>query len=182
MSGPTQVTIYTDGAAGPTNTGPAGYGVVLECNGRRKELSGGYRVSTNNRMELMAAIVGLEMLKGPCEVTIYSDSTYVVNAVERGWFANWRDSGWAGDPGRLNMDLWQQFRTVYSKRDVTMLWVPAHTGNVENERCDRLAKWTARRRHRPVDEGYAATQKKPDDDLPVVVRLRPDAQSAEPWG
>ncbi|NLG19218.1 MAG: ribonuclease HI [Fibrobacter sp.] len=134
------VTIYTDGACSG-NPGPGGYGVILRYNGTEKELNGGFRNTTNNRMELMGAIMGLEALKESCEVTIITDSQYLVNAVEKGWAAKWKSRGWMRGKGEkaLNPDLWDRLLTLISKHKVHFEWVRGHQGHPENERCDTLA-------------------------------------------
>jgi len=130
------ITIYTDGSA-IGNPGPGGYGIVLIAAQHRKELSQGYRLTTNNRMELMAVIVGLETLKIPqSTVTIFTDSQYVVKAVEMKWVFGWEKKNFAG---KKNADLWQRFLKVYRCHSVTFKWVKGHAGNKENERCDQLA-------------------------------------------
>ncbi len=134
------VDIYTDGAC-RGNPGPGGWGVILVCNGREKELSGGEVQTTNNRMELTAAIRALEALKKPCEVTLTSDSRYLVDGVTRGWAASWRARGWIkGDKTpALNPDLWSRLLDLLEVHQVTLVWVHGHTGHPYNERCDRLA-------------------------------------------
>ena len=135
-----KVTIYTDGAC-HGNPGPGGYGVVLLHNTHRKELSGGEPETTNNRMELQAAIVGLEALKEPCDVELYSDSRYLVDAIKKGWAMRWRENNWMRnkkDPA-LNTDLWERLLSVLKKHIVHFHWVKGHAGNPENERCDTLA-------------------------------------------
>jgi len=133
--------MYTDGSA-MGNPGPGGYGVVLMAGQYRKELSQGYRLTTNNRMELMAVIVGLEALKIPqSTVTIYTDSQYVVNAVEQRWVFGWEKKNFAG---KKNADLWQRFLKVYRCHSVAVKWVKSHAGNIENERCDQLAAAAAK--------------------------------------
>ena len=135
-----KVTIYTDGAC-HGNPGPGGYGVVLLHNTHRKELSGGESETTNNRMELQAAIIGLEALKESCEVELYSDSRYLVDAIEKGWAVRWRENNWMRnkkDPA-LNVDLWERLFSVLNKHLVHFHWVKGHAGNQENERCDTLA-------------------------------------------
>jgi len=128
--------IYTDGAA-RGNPGPGGYGVVLKFQDYTKELSQGYKKTTNNRMELLAVIVALEALKiAPLEVTIYSDSQYVVNAIKKGWLKNWLKIDFRG---KKNPDLWKRFWEVYQKHKVHFCWVKGHSGHPENERCDALA-------------------------------------------
>lgn len=132
-----QVTIHTDGAA-RGNPGPGGYGVVLQApGGQRKELSAGYRLTTNNRMELLAVIVGLEALKIPgSEVTIYTDSRYVADAVEKGWVFTWARNQFKK---KKNPDLWKRFLAIYSQHRIKFIWIKGHADNPENERCDRLA-------------------------------------------
>jgi len=135
------VTIYTDGACSG-NPGPGGYGVVLLHNNHRKELSGGETQTTNNRMEMLAAIVGLEALNQPCQVALYSDSKYLVDAIQQGWAKRWQQNNWMRnkkDPA-LNADLWERLLGLLSKHDVTSHWVKGHAGNQENERCDTLAR------------------------------------------
>jgi ribonuclease HI len=150
-----QVIIYTDGGC-IGNPGPGGYGVVLMHEASRKELSGGFRRTTNNRMELMAAIAGLEALKRPCRVTLYSDSEYVVNAMEQGWAARWRANGWRRGQKQkaLNPDLWERLLSLCERHRVRFQWVRGHAGNKENERCDELAQAAARRADLPPDEPY----------------------------
>lgn len=131
-----QITIYTDGAASG-NPGPGGFGVVLMSGPHRKELAAGFRLTTNNRMELLAVIVGLEALKQEGEeVTIYSDSKYVVDAVEKGWVFGWEKSGFKK---KKNPDLWARFLLIYRKHRVRFVWVKGHAEIPENERCDQLA-------------------------------------------
>jgi len=136
-----KVIIYTDGACSG-NPGPGGYGVVLLHKGHRKELSGGEAQTTNNRMETLAAIIGLEALKEPCQVDIYSDSKYVVDAIQKGWARRWQANNWKRnkkDPA-LNPDLWQRLLDLLDTHDVNFHWVKGHAGNTENERCDVLAR------------------------------------------
>lgn len=135
-----KVKIYTDGACSG-NPGPGGYGTILEFNGRRKELSAGYKKTTNNRMELRAVIAGLEALKEPCRTYIYSDSKYVVDAVSKGWAQRWKQNNWMRNKKEeaLNPDLWDKLLSLLEKHSVTMHWVKGHSGHPENERCDRLA-------------------------------------------
>jgi ribonuclease HI len=158
MSELKKVVMYTDGGC-IGNPGPGGYGVVLLSDGHRKELSGGFRLTTNNRMELMAAIVGLEALKKPCEVTLYSDSKYLVDAMELGWAKRWQANGWRRNKNEkaVNPDLWQRLLDVCKKHDVKFRWIKGHSGNPENERCDYLANTTAMQKNLPVDEGYLQT-------------------------
>jgi ribonuclease HI len=135
-----QVTIYTDGAC-IGNPGPGGYGVVLLFNGRRKELSSGFRKTTNNRMELLAVIEGLRALTEPCEVMVFSDSQYIVNGMTKGWAKKWEMSNWklASGGRALNQDLWEQLLRLCERHDVSFRWVRGHTGNRENEQADKLA-------------------------------------------
>jgi ribonuclease HI len=153
------VTIYTDGAC-IGNPGPGGYGTVLLYGEHRKELSGGYRLTTNNRMEMMAAIVGLQTLKHQCAVTVYSDSKYVVEAIMKGWAVRWRAKGWKRTQTKspANADLWQQLLSLCEHHQVEFCWVKGHSGNVENERCDRLAVAAAKQPNLPIDEGYEAKE------------------------
>ena len=136
-----KVTIYTDGAC-RGNPGPGGYGVILEYGSARKELSGGEPLTTNNRMELMAAIEGLSALREPCEVTLYSDSRYLVDSVTLGWAAGWRASGWKRGKAK-NPDLWERLLSLLDVHKVTFVWVRGHNGHAENERCDVLATTAA---------------------------------------
>lgn len=134
------VTIYTDGAS-TGNPGPGGYGVVLKKGNRRKELSKGYRRTTNNRMELLAVIVGLEaLLKPNLNVTVYSDSKYVVDSIEKKWVFGWAKKNFEK---KKNPDLWRRFLKIYPKHNVKMVWVKGHAGIPENERCDQLATTAA---------------------------------------
>lgn len=129
------VELYTDGACSG-NPGPGGWGVVLRYNGVEKELSGGERETTNNRMEMIAAIEGLKALKRPCRVDIYTDSKYLQQGVNE-WMAGWKAKGW---PSRIkNQDLWKALDTLLQKHDVRFHWVKGHAGHPENERADRLA-------------------------------------------
>ncbi|MGE4287913.1 MAG: ribonuclease HI [Salinivirgaceae bacterium] len=147
----TKITMYTDGAASG-NPGPGGYGVVLISGNHRKDLSEGYRMTTNNRMELLAVIVGLEALKTPgCEVTIYSDSKYVIDAVEKGWLQNWVKTSFKK---KKNADLWKRFLLVYKKHKVVFSWVKGHAGNPGNERCDFLAVEASKKNILQIDHAY----------------------------
>ncbi len=148
---PAPITIYTDGSS-RGNPGPGGYGVVLICPPYRKELSAGYRRTTNNRMELLGVIVGLEALKFEgSDVTIYSDSKYVVDAVSKGWVYGWERKGFAG---KKNPDLWARFLRVFRRHKVRFVWIKGHADNVENERCDRLAVAAAEGGNLLEDFGY----------------------------
>lgn len=133
--------IYTDGACSG-NPGAGGYGAVLLYNGVRKELSAGYKTTTNNRMEMLAVIKALECLKEPCRVTLYSDSRYVVDSVTKGWVYSWRKKNWIKSDRKkaLNVDLWERLLPLLEKHEVSFVWVKGHADNVENERCDELAR------------------------------------------
>ena len=136
-----EVTIYTDGACSG-NPGPGGYGAVLIHGPHRKELSGGETATTNNRMEIMAVLKGLEALKKPCNVALYSDSKYVVDAIEKGWVIKWKKNNWMRnkkDPA-LNVDLWEQMLALLAIHPVKFFWIKGHAGHPENERCDQLAR------------------------------------------
>lgn len=150
------VDIFTDGAC-LGNPGPGGYCAVLKYGNNSKELSGGFRVTTNNRMEIFAAIAGLEILKQRCHVTVYSDSQYVVKAVSLGWAKKWRANGWKRDKKEfaVNPDLWGRLLDLCDYHDVSFQWVRGHAGHRENERCDQLATTAAQRQDLPVDPGYA---------------------------
>ena len=149
------ITIYTDGAC-LGNPGPGGYGVVLRYEERRKELAGGFRQTTNNRMELTAAIMGLEALRAPSKVTLYSDSRYLVDAISKGWAKRWKANGWKRNnrESAVNPDLWEKLLKLLDQHVVEFRWVRGHAGNLENERCDKLATEAARQRNLPVDPGY----------------------------
>ena len=135
-----QVEIFTDGACSG-NPGAGGYGVILKYGDNVKELSGGEVHTTNNRMELMGVITGLSALKEPCEVKLYSDSKYIVDAVNQGRAKKWKANGWkrAKNEPALNSDLWAQLLDLIEKHKVTFIWVKGHAGHPENERCDTLA-------------------------------------------
>ncbi len=135
-----KVEIFTDGACSG-NPGPGGYGVILKYNGHEKELSGGYRNTTNNRMELMAIIKGLEALKEPCEVMVYSDSRYIVDAINKGWVQRWAANNWMRNKkeSAKNIDLWERLLKQLARHKVRITWVKGHAGHEENERCDQLA-------------------------------------------
>jgi ribonuclease HI len=139
-----KVNIYTDGAC-KGNPGAGGWAAILEFEGREKELCGGEKVTTNNRMELTAAIEGLKALKTECIVDLYSDSQYLVNAINKGWLENWKKKGWrkADKSVVLNDDLWKELDELLSKHEVTFIWVRGHDGHEYNERCDVLASTKA---------------------------------------
>jgi len=146
-----QVTIYTDGSA-RGNPGPGGYGVILISGPYRKEISKGYRLTTNNRMELMAVIAGLEALKHEgCDVTIYTDSQYVANSVEKGWVFEWERKRFAK---KKNADLWKKFLELYRKHNVKIIWIKGHNQIRENEYCDYLANKASENNNLEEDLGY----------------------------
>ena len=145
------IKIYTDGAA-QGNPGPGGYGVILKYNDHYKEISQGYRLTTNNRMELLAVIVGLSVIKKEgIPVTIYSDSEYVVNAVEKGWLWNWEKKNFKG---KANVDLWLRYIPLHQKFKPKFIWVRGHAGHAENERCDELAVVAANSPGLLIDKEY----------------------------
>ena len=134
------VTIYTDGACSG-NPGPGGWGAVLRYGAHERELSGGEAQTTNNRMELTAVIEALRLLKEPCEVELYSDSKYVIDALSKGWVYGWQKKGWkkSDNSPALNVDLWERLLPLLKMHEVEFVWVKGHAGHPENERCDRLA-------------------------------------------
>jgi len=150
------ITIYTDGSA-LGNPGPGGYGIVLLKDHHRKEVSQGYRLTTNNRMELLSVIVALEMIKVPnSHVTIYSDSKYVVDSVDKGWVFGWVKKGFKD---KKNVDLWKRFLLIYPQHHIKFKWVKGHAANPLNERCDQLAVAASNSKNLLVDEGYEAIRK-----------------------
>lgn len=147
------IKIYTDGSS-RGNPGPGGYGIVLISEeGHRKEVAKGYRKTTNNRMELLSVIVGLELLKvKPMDVLIFSDSKYVVDAVQKKWVFQWESKQF---DKKKNADLWTRFLAIYRAHNVRFLWIKGHNNNAENERCDRLAVAAAKaEKHHDIDKGY----------------------------
>jgi len=164
-----EVTIHTDGGAVP-NPGRGGYGVVLRFGNHVKELSGGFALTTNNRMELMAVIAGLEALKERCRVRLRSDSKYIVDAITSGAAFRWRDHGWSmrltGSKKAKNPDLWGRLLAAYERHEVEMIWVKGHAGIDDNERCDQLAATAMQQPDLPPDEGY-------DPDPPETPPLTP---------
>jgi ribonuclease HI len=149
------VTLYTDGGC-IDNPGPGGYGVVLVYDSHRKELSGGFRRTTNNRMEIFAAIAGLEALKESCSVTLVSDSQYLVYAMQKGWARKWKTNGWKrrNKEKAINPDLWDRLLKLCEIHHVQFHWIRGHAGHPENERCDELAKAAAHKFDLPMDSGY----------------------------
>jgi ribonuclease HI len=154
-----QVTIYTDGGCSG-NPGPGGYGVVLLHGEKRREVSAGYRRTTNNRMEIMAAIAGLEALRYRCAVTIYTDSQYLANSIMQGWAVRWRANGWLRNKTEVAVspDLWERLLDLCSRHEVRFCWVKGHAGDAGNECCDRLSVAAAKGGELLVDEGYECTQ------------------------
>ena len=167
------VEIYTDGGCDP-NPGKGGYGVVLLHPKKRAETSGGFRLTTNNRMEIYAAIAGLELLKQPCKVTLYSDSQYLVKAMMEGWVATWKKKGWwrTNTERPENVDLWQKLDGLCQQHPVEFRWLKGHAGNRENERCDELSMIALRQPNLPADQGY--------ENKPVTEGVRPAIQEGEP--
>ena len=151
------ITIYTDGGA-INNPGPGGYGVVIIEGNQRKELSRGYRMTTNNRMELKACIVGLKAIKKPALIILYSDSKYVVDGMAKGWAKRWQRNGWmrTKTDRALNSDLWEQLLALSNFHQVRFKWIKGHAGHPENEKCDRLAVSAAKGKKLLVDKVYEA--------------------------
>jgi ribonuclease HI len=149
------VIMYSDGSS-INNPGPGGYGIVLKAGKKRKELGGGFRKTTNNRMELMGCIVGLETLKKKCTVTLYSDSQYVVKGITEGWAEKWQRQGWQTSTKQPaeNADLWSRLLDLCDRHEVTLKWVKGHAGNPENERCDEIANEWSQRDDLPPDENF----------------------------
>lgn len=147
------ITIYTDGAC-IGNPGPGGYAAVLLFQGKRKEISGGFQNTTNNRMEIMAAIKGLEALKNECKVTLFSDSEYLVQSMMQGWVEKWQANNWKRNKKEYakNVDLWKQLLTLCDKHEVEFKWTRGHVGDPENERCDKLANQAAAQPNLPEDK------------------------------
>ncbi len=150
-----KVSIYTDGGA-LGNPGKGGYGAILVYGEHRKEVSGGYQHTTNNRMEMMACIKALELLKEPCDVTIYSDSKYLVDSITKGWARRWQANNWKRNKKDKaeNIDLWEVLLEQLDKHQVVFQWVKGHSGHPENERCDEMVKEAAAQENLPEDTGY----------------------------
>jgi ribonuclease HI len=146
------IELFTDGASSG-NPGPGGYGVILRSGKHYKELSEGFRKTTNNRMELLAVIKGLEALKGPQEVTLYSDSKYVLDAIDKGWLQGWIKKGFAG---KKNKDLWLRYNEISKLHKIKLVWVRGHAGHPENERCDELAVAAGKQKDLLVDTFFEA--------------------------
>jgi ribonuclease HI len=153
------IVVHTDGAA-KGNPGKGGYGIVLQSGPHRKEMAEGFRLTTNNRMELLSVIVALETIKKTnAEVTVYSDSKYVVDAVEKGWVFGWVKKGFKG---KKNADLWKRFLAIYPKHKVRFKWIKGHAGHPENERCDQLAVAAAEGTELNIDTAYENQNAAPD--------------------
>ncbi len=157
-----RVTIHTDGACSG-NPGPGGYGTVLEYGSVRSELSGGFRKTTNNRMELLAVVEGLAALNEPCAVTVFSDSKYIVDAINKGWARRWKVNGWKRNRKEkaLNPDLWACLLDLISEHNVDVRWVRGHAGNPGNERADALAVAASKGENLAIDEGYEGDKRGP---------------------
>ena len=152
------ITIYTDGSA-RGNPGNGGYGIVMISGDHRKEISEGFRLTTNNRMELLAVIVALEKVKKPqSDITVYSDSKYVVDAVKKNWVFNWEKINFKK---KKNPDLWIRFLKVYKRHNVSFIWIKGHSNNIENERCDTLAVKAAESKNLKKDNWYEKTNNDP---------------------
>ncbi len=146
-----KIQIYTDGSS-RGNPGPGGYGIILESDGYNKELSGGFKKTTNNRMELLAVIIGLEALKNkPSNVIIYSDSKYVIDPINKRWLFNWEKKSFKD---KKNPDLWKRFLSIYHKHNISFQWVKGHAGHPENEKCDQLAVEASDFKELLIDQGY----------------------------
>lgn len=158
----TKITIYTDGSA-LGNPGPGGYGIVMISGKHRKDFLQGYELTTNNRMELLAVIIALEAIKTDrAEVTVYSDSKYVVEAIEKGWVFEWVKKGFKK---KKNPDLWRRFLNIYPKHKVKFIWVKGHAGNSLNERCDQLAVEAANGSDLLEDKGYVESKNSNEGEL-----------------
>ncbi len=159
-SGLKTIDLFTDGACSG-NPGKGGYGVILKYKGHIKELSQGYKLTTNNRMEILAVISGLEALNETCNVNVYSDSKYVIDAICEGWVYKWELNGWMRnkkDPA-VNVDLWERLLVLLDEHNVEFHWVKGHAGHEENERCDRLAVAASASDDLLEDEGYIPEEK-----------------------
>jgi len=155
-----KITLYSDGSS-RGNPGPGGYGVVLEYGKHTRELSQGFRTTTNNRMELLGVIAALETLKEECEVTVVSDSKYVIDAVKQGWLAGWKNNGWSRGKNQTlkNKDLWQRMDVIIPRHKITWQWVKGHAGHPQNERCDELATIAADSNELDIDQNFEDEQR-----------------------
>lgn len=160
MAEKSTVIMYTDGACSG-NPGPGGYGTILISGKNRKEISAGFRKTTNNRMELLAVIVGLQALKRSCKVELYSDSKYVVDAINKGWARRWKANNWKRNKKEkaLNIDLWKQLLPLLDEHEVTLNWVKGHSTDKENNRADHLAVEASRKPNLPADKGFEDAEK-----------------------
>ena len=147
--------IYTDGSC-LGNPGPGGWGAILRWSGNSRELSGGFALTTNNRMEILAVVEALAALKEPCLAELYTDSQYVCNAVEQRWLANWQRNGWKTSAKKpvKNRDLWERLLCLLERHQVRFIWIRGHVGHPENERCDELARAVARGSSLHADPGF----------------------------
>lgn len=150
-----EVQIYTDGACSG-NPGPGGYSVILQYGSKSKEISGGFRLTTNNRMELTSVIIGLQELKKPCSIKLYSDSKYIVDAMNLGWVRKWMANGWLkSDKSPVkNIDLWKQLLALLEPHSIEWIWVKGHANNVMNSRCDQLAVEACQGKNLQIDCKY----------------------------
>ena len=168
-----EVTIYTDGCCEP-NPGVGGYGTLVVCGQQVREISGGFQQTTNNRMEIFAAIAGLESLTSPCQVKLLSDSRYLVDSMTQAWAKRWRANGWwrTKKERAVNADLWERLLVLCERHRVTFEWVKGHAGHTQNERCDTLAMEALKQPNLPTDAGYA-----PHSDAPEALSLTCGCQS-----
>jgi len=152
-----EIQLYTDGGSDP-NPGRGGFGFILCQNGKCKEFAKGFALTTNNRMELMAVIYGLAQIKRKCKVTVYSDSKYVLDGIEKGWAKKWRSKNWMRNSKEkaINADLWKELLELCERHEVSLRWVKGHNGHPQNERCDGLATWAMRQKDLKEDTGYLA--------------------------
>ncbi len=160
-AGGRRIAVYTDGAC-KGNPGPGGYGAVILHEGSRKELSGGYRLTTNNRMELQSLVAALSALEAPCSLEIYSDSQYLIGGFQKSWVRNWKRNGWltaAKEPVQ-NRDLWMKLDALLARHSFEFHWVRGHASNVENNRCDELAVRASRAKELMTDDEYEESSKR----------------------
>ena len=166
-----EIIIYTDGSC-IGNPGPGGYCVILKYNEHEKQISGGFRLNTNNRMEIMAAIVGLEALKFRCSVTLYSDSKYLVEAMNENWVQRWKANGWFRNKKEraINIDLWERLLDLCNRHSVKFVWVKGHKGDKWNEQCDALSKKAATQQGVLIDEEYERYRS--HQDQPILLGVK----------
>lgn len=150
-----EVEIWTDGAC-VVNPGPGGYGIIIKCQGQKWERAGGFRLTTNNRMEIMGALVALETLPDKCKAVMYTDAQYLSDSIMKGWAKRWKLKDWKKKRNKKvpNSDLWERMLHLCANHEVEFRWVKGHSGTAENERCDQLAESAAQKPNLPVDEGY----------------------------